>query len=130
MLMSLSSDGVDRINARVLRGGSFNDFEWFARCACRNDNNIDNLNNNIGFRVVVASHASLISKVSKAWLCAECQKCFTFTDVSRGEPGEIARSLPWLGVFLFVNGRQKWAGEGVQANIKETHASYGLTIPA
>lgn len=58
--MSLSSDRVDRFNARVLRGGSFNNNERNARCAYRNDNNIANFNNNIGFRVVVASHASLI----------------------------------------------------------------------
>ena len=43
-------------NARVLRGGSFNNNERNARCAYRNNN--DNLNNNRGFRVV-ASHFSL-----------------------------------------------------------------------
>jgi formylglycine-generating enzyme required for sulfatase activity len=46
-------------DARVLRGGSFINNDRNARCACRNDNDIDNLNNNIGFRVVAASHASL-----------------------------------------------------------------------
>ncbi|MCL4528934.1 MAG: hypothetical protein M1282_05940 [Chloroflexi bacterium] len=47
------------INARVLRGGSFNNNHRNARCAYRNDNDINNLNNNTGFRVV-ASHASPI----------------------------------------------------------------------
>jgi hypothetical protein len=45
-------------NARVLRGGSFNNNERNARCAYRNDNDINNFNNNNGFRVV-ASHFSL-----------------------------------------------------------------------
>jgi hypothetical protein len=49
-------DGADRFNARVQRGGSFNNNERNARCAYRNDNNINNLNKDIGFRVV-ASHA-------------------------------------------------------------------------
>jgi hypothetical protein len=44
------------VNARVLRGGSFNNNERNTRCAYRNNN--DNLNNNRGFRVV-ASHFSL-----------------------------------------------------------------------
>jgi formylglycine-generating enzyme required for sulfatase activity len=39
----------------VLRGGSFLNNDRNARCAYRNDNDIDNFNNNIGFRVVVAS---------------------------------------------------------------------------
>lgn len=37
--------------ARVLRGGSWNNNERNARCAYRNDNEPDNFNNNIGFRV-------------------------------------------------------------------------------
>ena len=53
-------DGREDLDApqdvlRVLRGGSFNNNERNARCAYRNDNDINNLNNNIGFRVV-ASH--------------------------------------------------------------------------
>jgi hypothetical protein len=51
--------GLAGNNARVLRGGSFNNNERNARCACRNDNDINNFNNNNnGFRVV-ASHFSL-----------------------------------------------------------------------
>ncbi len=38
---------------RVLRGGSFN-YRWNARCACRGNNDIALLNNNLGFRVCVS----------------------------------------------------------------------------
>lgn len=44
---------------RVVRGGAFNNNDRNVRCAIRNNNNPNNPNNNIGFRiVVVASHAS------------------------------------------------------------------------
>jgi formylglycine-generating enzyme required for sulfatase activity len=41
------------MDARVLRGGSFNNNDNNVRCAYRNYNNITNHNNNIGFRVCV-----------------------------------------------------------------------------
>lgn len=44
--------------ARVLRGGSFYNVDWYARCACRFDFLIISLKNYIGFRVVVASPVS------------------------------------------------------------------------
>ena len=37
----------------MVRGGSFNNNERNARCAYRNNNQPDNRNNNLGFRVVV-----------------------------------------------------------------------------
>jgi hypothetical protein len=40
--------------ARVVRGGSWNNNQMNARCACRNRNDPDNYNNNVGFRVVVS----------------------------------------------------------------------------
>jgi formylglycine-generating enzyme required for sulfatase activity len=40
--------------ARVLRGGSFNDDEGLARCACRLDFDINLFNYNYGFRVVAS----------------------------------------------------------------------------
>jgi len=40
---------------RVLRGGAFNNNSRNVRCAYRNNNNPDNRNNNIGFRVVVST---------------------------------------------------------------------------
>jgi len=58
-------------NARVLRGGSFNNNERNARCAYRNDN-INNFNNNIGFRVV-ASHFSLFE-----WIRPVCKTSEVF----------------------------------------------------
>lgn len=39
----------------MLRGGAFNNNPENVRCAYRNDNNPDNRNNNIGFRVVVST---------------------------------------------------------------------------
>jgi formylglycine-generating enzyme required for sulfatase activity len=42
----------------VVRGGSWNNNQRNARCAYRNNNNPNNRNNNIGFRVVIASHTS------------------------------------------------------------------------
>lgn len=41
--------------ARVLRGGSFYYREWYARCAFRLDGRIVNFDDDLGFRVVVAS---------------------------------------------------------------------------
>ena len=43
---------------RVLRGGSFNNETSNVRCAVRNRNNPDNLNDNNGFRVGWASHCA------------------------------------------------------------------------
>ncbi|MGB8645687.1 MAG: SUMF1/EgtB/PvdO family nonheme iron enzyme [Anaerolineae bacterium] len=43
---------------RVWRGGSFNNNQNNVRCAYRNRNNPDNLNNNMGFRVAL-SHVFL-----------------------------------------------------------------------
>ena len=47
--------GRTRKHPRVLRGGSFNNNARNARCAYRNNNDPDNRNNNIGFRVVVST---------------------------------------------------------------------------
>jgi len=41
--------------ARVVRGGSYNNEGSNLRCAIRNNNNPNNRNDNIGFRVVVSS---------------------------------------------------------------------------
>ena len=42
----------------MLRGGSFNNNARNVRCAYRNDNDPDNRNDNIGFRVVVSTFAA------------------------------------------------------------------------
>ncbi|MEM7554250.1 MAG: SUMF1/EgtB/PvdO family nonheme iron enzyme [Cyanobacteria bacterium P01_A01_bin.84] len=44
----------------MLRGGSWNNNPRNCRCAYRNRNERDNTNNNIGFRVVVASPSTLM----------------------------------------------------------------------
>ncbi len=47
------------IESRVVRGGAWNNNQDNARADYRNDNNPDNRNNNIGFRVVCSSHIRL-----------------------------------------------------------------------
>lgn len=37
------------------RGGAFNNNQRNARCAYRNNNHPDNINNNLGFRVVLST---------------------------------------------------------------------------
>jgi hypothetical protein len=39
----------------VLRGGSFNNNDQNVRCGVRNNNNPNNRNNNIGFRVILST---------------------------------------------------------------------------
>ena len=64
MPAGVSLAGLAENDARVLRGGAFNNNDRNARCAYRNRNNPNNEWNNNGFRVVVASpHASLIEGV-------------------------------------------------------------------
>ena len=46
--------GAESLETRVLRGWSFNNNQRNARCAYRNNNNPDNRNDNIGFRVCVS----------------------------------------------------------------------------
>jgi hypothetical protein len=50
---------------RVLRGGSFINNQRNARCAVRNDN--DNLNNNVGFRVVASYFSPNFGKDPKGF---------------------------------------------------------------
>jgi hypothetical protein len=45
--------------ARVVRGGSWNNNHQNARAASRNNNDPNNRNDNIGFRVVSPAHAPL-----------------------------------------------------------------------
>ena len=49
------NEGLIQEQARVLRGGSWNNNRNNARCAYRNRNEPDNFNNNIGFRVVCST---------------------------------------------------------------------------
>ncbi len=49
------SEGLIQEQARVLRGGSWNNNRNNARCSYRNRNEPDNFNNNIGFRLVCST---------------------------------------------------------------------------
>jgi len=103
---------------RVLRGGSFNNNERNARCAYRNDNDIKNFNNNIGFRVV-ASHAFPSIQVSGACpCCRRPEMLYVYGRKPRRNRRDSAVKS-WLT-----------AEKKDQANIKEPHALYGMTIPA
>ena len=89
---------------RVLRGGSFNNNSQNARCAYRNHNDIDNLNNNNGFRVA-ASHFP-----SRVGISAWCAVSFARNAMcsrmhGRGKTGEKARLSPGWAFSVFINGR-------------------------
>ena len=47
--------------ARVVRGGAWNNDADNARSAARNNNNPDNRNDNVGFRVLCSSHIVIFS---------------------------------------------------------------------
>jgi len=49
------NEGLIQEQARVLRGGSWNNNRNNARCSYRNRNEPDNFNNNIGFRLVCST---------------------------------------------------------------------------
>ncbi|NWG05951.1 MAG: SUMF1/EgtB/PvdO family nonheme iron enzyme [Chloroflexi bacterium] len=113
------------IQRRVLRGGSFNNNSRNARCACRNRNNPDNLNNNIGFRVA-ASHFSPVQVTQDIVLrCDFRRKCSTPT---RRKPRQNRREsavAPWLGVFRL----HQWAVEALR-QIQRDSRFGGSAIPA
>ena len=54
---------------RVVRGGSWNNTQGHARLGYRNNNDPDNRNNNLGFRVCRASH------IFTRLLMAACEVC-------------------------------------------------------
>jgi len=47
-------ESLEGADLRVVRGGSWYDLQWDARCACRLRIQPDNFNNNPGFRVVLS----------------------------------------------------------------------------
>jgi len=80
--------------ARVLRGGAYNNEDSNLRCAYRNNNNPNNRNDNIGFRVVcVASHASQL-KSEQACLYAQVRNAFHLRMTAETAHGEIVQSRP------------------------------------
>jgi formylglycine-generating enzyme required for sulfatase activity len=54
-LRDVMRKGLIQEQARVLRGGSWNNNRNNARCSYRNRNEPDNFNNNIGFRLVCST---------------------------------------------------------------------------
>ena len=84
--------------ARVLRGGAFNNNDVNLRCAYRNNNNPNNRNDNIGFRVVVrgVSHASQLES-EQACLSAQVGNAFHSRMTAETVHGEIVQPRPgWL----------------------------------
>ena len=95
----LGDCGDTRIMApRVLRGGTFNNNARNVRCAYRNNNDPDNRNNNIGFRVVlstwVAGNARRYTCVGATRLMAAC-----LPGRVSSETGQIA-TAPYPGLKL------------------------------
>ena len=71
----------------MVRGGSWNNNQRNARCACRNRNDPDNYNNNVGFRVVLSHNffrtpalRAIAVRLAGQWMAAEAK--------------ELARSIP------------------------------------
>jgi len=64
---------------RVLRGGAFNNNENNARCAYRNNNQPDERNNNIGFRLVVAHDFPCMPEMPPGYGWAAEALCFRST---------------------------------------------------
>jgi len=56
------SEGLIQEQARVVRGGSWNNNRNNARCAYRNRNEPDNFNNNVGFRVVCSTSSCFYAR--------------------------------------------------------------------
>lgn len=54
------NEGLIQDQARVARGGSWNNNRNNARCSYRNRNEPDNFNNNIGFRLVCSTSFSFV----------------------------------------------------------------------
>ncbi|RAM51665.1 MAG: hypothetical protein C6Y22_10410 [Hapalosiphonaceae cyanobacterium JJU2] len=59
----------------MLRGGSWNNNPRNCRSACRNNNdNPDNRNNNIGFRVVVSAASALLCQSRRMGMRRACRR--------------------------------------------------------
>jgi hypothetical protein len=87
--------------ARVLRGGSFNNTNQNARCAYRNNNNPNNRNNNNGFRLLVSHIFS--SPAGNAWRLAACAE--QRRRVGRPRQKKMARPRPRPSSALCGAGR-------------------------
>ena len=85
--------GLAENDARVLRGGAFNNNERNVRCAYRNRNNPNNEWNNSGFRVVVVS-PMLLWRVFRFNLLPQAGNAGHSRMTAEAEIREIARSSP------------------------------------
>jgi hypothetical protein len=56
----------------VLRGGAFNNESNNVRAACRNRNDANNRNNNIGFRVVAGASCLSCGAIVQIARCRNC----------------------------------------------------------
>ncbi|MBO3461739.1 SUMF1/EgtB/PvdO family nonheme iron enzyme [Aetokthonos hydrillicola] len=56
----------------MLRGGSWNNNPRNCRSACRNNNDPDNRNNNIGFRVVVSAASAALCQSRRMGMRRAC----------------------------------------------------------
>jgi hypothetical protein len=93
-----SFDGGASRKRRVLRGGSFNNNEANARCAFRNENNIDNFNNN-GFRVAASISLYFVDKSQKFWDLPAPEMLYVYGRKPRQNRRESAAES-WLDVSL------------------------------
>jgi hypothetical protein len=116
----------------VLRGGSFLNNDRNARCAYRNDNDIDNFNNNIGFRVVVASHASLIFEGFKGLPLCRMPEMLSVHGRKPRRNRRDSAVMPRLGVFLFHQWavEEGWGGRSGKNKRGSRFAWRTMTIPA
>ena len=80
---------------RALRGGSFNNNQRNVRCAYRNNNDPDNRNNNIGFRVVLSTFAAGNAQ-QRQNCCAEVNGGVYSWPRSLWNRANSNRPIPWF----------------------------------
>ena len=89
---------------RLLRGGSWNNEARNARAANRNDNDPNNRNNNIGFRVllVLRQHSEEVYRLQAGTV--QLKGCAGVPSVSPGQCSASAVNLGWRNHQPFRGG--------------------------
>lgn len=128
-------DGREDENAsgfRVLRGGSFINDDGIARCAYRVDYVIVDFGGSIGFRVVVASHASLFFEGFKGLPLCRMPEVLSVHGRKPWRNRRDSAVMPWLGVFLFHQWavEEGWGGRSGKNKRGSRFAWRTMTIPA
>ena len=89
----------DRLEPRVVRGGSFINNDDLVRCAYRNRNGPGDRNNNVGFRVVshglhptLATREGSVFSVGYGWRCANEGRCSRIL-AAPGQPGRASMAV-------------------------------------